>query len=280
MYLTRVKGKTVHCLDCSVRPRTITFDPTEYRFKLALLKNNYEMLYIICTSTLLGQSIIVYLQQKGFDEVCSTLKWFSDFMLIWYFFQRAELQAHTQRSLAPAFRVVVPEGPHTQHVRPSSMVIRPLRAAPAPAPSQSAPKSAPVPAPTPVGTQAPQPAGFEHILNHFLGAGGPVAPTQTNQAGVDVDLQQLLNMFLGAGAPTSAPAQPQVQKLVPFIWRRADANHIRFFQADPSNSASAFKPAPAANKSALQGARARRSHPDVACRVSAPALADHDREQE
>jgi len=65
-----VKGKTVHCLDRSARPRTITFDPTEYRFKLALLRNNYEeMLYIIRTSTLLGQSIISYLQQKGFPEV-------------------------------------------------------------------------------------------------------------------------------------------------------------------------------------------------------------------
>ncbi|KAF7351614.1 Coatomer subunit alpha [Mycena sanguinolenta] len=66
VYLTCVKGKTVHCLDRSARPRTITFDPTEYRFKLALLKNNYEeMLYIIRTSTLLGQSIIAYLHQKG-----------------------------------------------------------------------------------------------------------------------------------------------------------------------------------------------------------------------
>ncbi|KAF8884902.1 coatomer subunit alpha-2 [Gymnopilus junonius] len=70
VYLTRIKGKTAHCLDRSGRPRTITFDPTEYRFKLALLRNNYEeMLYIIKTSTLLGQSIIAYLQQKGFPEI-------------------------------------------------------------------------------------------------------------------------------------------------------------------------------------------------------------------
>ena len=70
VYLTRVKGKTVHCLDRSARPRTITIDPTEYRFKLALLRNNHEeMLYIIRTSNLLGQSIIAYLQQKGFPEV-------------------------------------------------------------------------------------------------------------------------------------------------------------------------------------------------------------------
>ncbi|KAF7798456.1 hypothetical protein EIP86_009677 [Pleurotus ostreatoroseus] len=70
VYLTRVKGKTVHCLDRSARPRTITIDPTEYRFKLALLRNNYEeMLHIIRTSNLLGQSIIAYLQQKGFPEI-------------------------------------------------------------------------------------------------------------------------------------------------------------------------------------------------------------------
>lgn len=70
VYLTRIKGKTAHCLDRSARPRTITFDPAEYRFKLALLRNNYEeMLHIIRTSTLIGQSIIAYLQQKGFPEV-------------------------------------------------------------------------------------------------------------------------------------------------------------------------------------------------------------------
>ncbi|KAI0301648.1 coatomer subunit alpha-2 [Multifurca ochricompacta] len=70
VYLTRVKGKTVHCLDRSARPRTITIDPTEYRFKLALIRNNFdEVLYLIRTSNLLGQSIIAYLQQRGFPEI-------------------------------------------------------------------------------------------------------------------------------------------------------------------------------------------------------------------
>ena len=70
MYLTKVKGKTVHCLDRSACPRTISIDPTEYRFKLALLRNNHEeMLHIIRTSKLVGQSIIAYLQQKGYPEV-------------------------------------------------------------------------------------------------------------------------------------------------------------------------------------------------------------------
>jgi hypothetical protein len=70
VYLTRVKGKVIHCLDRGARPKTIPFDPTEYRFKLALSRNNYdEMLHIIKTSNLLGQSIIAYLQQKGFPEI-------------------------------------------------------------------------------------------------------------------------------------------------------------------------------------------------------------------
>lgn len=75
VYLTRVKGKTIHCLDRAARPRTITIDPTEYRFKLALIRNNYdEVLYLIRSSNLLGQSIIAYLQQKGFPEVRKELQ--------------------------------------------------------------------------------------------------------------------------------------------------------------------------------------------------------------
>ena len=70
VYLTRVKGKIAYYWVRSARPWTITFDPTEYRFKLAVLRNNYEeILHIIRISTLLGQSIIVYLQQKGLPEV-------------------------------------------------------------------------------------------------------------------------------------------------------------------------------------------------------------------
>lgn len=70
VYLTRVKGVTVHCLDRLAKPRTITIDPTEYRFKLALARKNYdEVLQIIRTSNLVGQSIIAYLQKKGYPEI-------------------------------------------------------------------------------------------------------------------------------------------------------------------------------------------------------------------
>ena len=70
MYLTRVKGKVINCLDRSAKPKTIAIDPTEYRFKLALVRQNYdEVLHIIKTSNLVGQSIIAYLQKKGYPEI-------------------------------------------------------------------------------------------------------------------------------------------------------------------------------------------------------------------
>lgn len=70
LYLTRVKGKVIHCLDRTARPRQFTVDPTEYRFKLALIRQNYEeVLHLIKTSNLVGQSIISYLQKKGYPEI-------------------------------------------------------------------------------------------------------------------------------------------------------------------------------------------------------------------
>ncbi|EDU41438.1 coatomer subunit alpha [Pyrenophora tritici-repentis Pt-1C-BFP] len=70
VYLVRVKGRNVYCLDRAAKPKILQIDPTEYRFKLALVKRNYdEMLNIIKTSSLVGQSIISYLQKKGYPEI-------------------------------------------------------------------------------------------------------------------------------------------------------------------------------------------------------------------
>ncbi|KAJ0384179.1 hypothetical protein COL922a_008942 [Colletotrichum nupharicola] len=70
VYLVRVKGRNVYCLDRAAKPKVLHVDPTEYRFKLALVKRNYEeMLHIIQTSSLVGQSIISYLQKKGYPEI-------------------------------------------------------------------------------------------------------------------------------------------------------------------------------------------------------------------
>ncbi|KAJ9474724.1 Coatomer subunit alpha [Pseudozyma hubeiensis] len=70
VYLTRVKGKTVSCLDRLARPQNITIDPTEFRFKLALVQGKYDdVLTIIKNSNLVGQAIIAFLQKKGYPEI-------------------------------------------------------------------------------------------------------------------------------------------------------------------------------------------------------------------
>ncbi|XP_063929353.1 coatomer subunit alpha [Zophobas morio] len=70
IYITRVKGKHVFCLDRECKPRVLTIDPTEYKFKLSLIHHRYdEVLYMVKNSRLVGQAIISYLQQKGYPEV-------------------------------------------------------------------------------------------------------------------------------------------------------------------------------------------------------------------
>ncbi|KAK9461774.1 coatomer WD associated region-domain-containing protein [Lipomyces oligophaga] len=70
LYLTHVKGPIVYCLDRRGKVLKLPIDPTEYRFKKALVNKNYEeMLRIIKTSNLVGQSIISYLEKKGFPEI-------------------------------------------------------------------------------------------------------------------------------------------------------------------------------------------------------------------
>lgn len=42
IYITRVKGNSVFCLDREGRPRVLGIDPTEFKFKLALVNRKYE----------------------------------------------------------------------------------------------------------------------------------------------------------------------------------------------------------------------------------------------
>ncbi|KAI8321442.1 coatomer protein alpha subunit [Martensiomyces pterosporus] len=70
VYLVRVNGGDLHCLDREGNVSVLKIDPTEYRFKLALVHRNYEeVVSIIRNSNLVGQSIIAYLQQKGYPEI-------------------------------------------------------------------------------------------------------------------------------------------------------------------------------------------------------------------
>lgn len=48
----------------------LTIDPTEFKFKLALINRKYdEVLHMVRNAKLVGQSIIAYLQKKGYPEV-------------------------------------------------------------------------------------------------------------------------------------------------------------------------------------------------------------------
>ncbi|XP_049801148.1 coatomer subunit alpha [Schistocerca nitens] len=70
IYITRVKGNQVFCLDRECKPRVLSIDPTEFKFKLALINRRYEeVLHMVRNARLVGQSIIAYLQQKGYPEV-------------------------------------------------------------------------------------------------------------------------------------------------------------------------------------------------------------------
>ncbi|KAI3959120.1 hypothetical protein MKX01_023796 [Papaver californicum] len=70
IYMTKVSGNIIYCLDRDGKSRDIAIDPTEYVFKLALLKKKYDtVMNMIRNSQLCGQAMISYLQQKGFPEV-------------------------------------------------------------------------------------------------------------------------------------------------------------------------------------------------------------------
>ncbi|KAK3106032.1 hypothetical protein FSP39_011311 [Pinctada imbricata] len=70
IYITRIKGNSVYCLDRESRPRILGIDPTEFKFKLALVNRKYEeVLHMVRNAKLVGQSIISYLQKKGYPEV-------------------------------------------------------------------------------------------------------------------------------------------------------------------------------------------------------------------
>jgi coatomer protein complex subunit alpha (xenin) len=42
IYITKIKGNSVFCLDREVRARLLTIDPTEFKFKLALINRKYD----------------------------------------------------------------------------------------------------------------------------------------------------------------------------------------------------------------------------------------------
>uniref|UniRef100_A0A0R3S0K2 Coatomer subunit alpha n=1 Tax=Elaeophora elaphi TaxID=1147741 RepID=A0A0R3S0K2_9BILA len=70
VYVLAVRGENLYCLNREAAPVEVPIDPTEYRFKLALINRRYdEVLNMVRSANLVGQSIIAYLQKKGYPEV-------------------------------------------------------------------------------------------------------------------------------------------------------------------------------------------------------------------
>lgn len=42
IYITKIKGSNVYCLNREVKTAVLAIDPTEYQFKLALVTREYE----------------------------------------------------------------------------------------------------------------------------------------------------------------------------------------------------------------------------------------------
>lgn len=65
-----LQGSSVYCLDRECKTKVLNIDPTEFKFKLALVNHRYdEVLHMVRNAKLVGQSIISYLQKKGYPEV-------------------------------------------------------------------------------------------------------------------------------------------------------------------------------------------------------------------
>eukprot|EP00035_Acanthoeca_spectabilis_P020209 m.431665 g.431665 ORF g.431665 m.431665 type:complete len:1324 (+) comp17334_c0_seq1:16-3987(+) len=70
IYLTRVQGNQVYFLDRLCNTCVLPIENTEFKFKVALVRQHYdEVLYMVRNAKLVGQSIIAYLQRKGYPEV-------------------------------------------------------------------------------------------------------------------------------------------------------------------------------------------------------------------
>ncbi|KAJ0970559.1 hypothetical protein J5N97_018518 [Dioscorea zingiberensis] len=70
VYITKVSGSNIYCLDRDGKNHVISIDATEYIFKLSLRRKRYDhVMSMIRSSQLCGQALIAYLQQKGFPEV-------------------------------------------------------------------------------------------------------------------------------------------------------------------------------------------------------------------
>ncbi|GFH51498.1 hypothetical protein CTEN210_07974 [Chaetoceros tenuissimus] len=70
IYAQMVMKDSLFCLDREARPKIVSIDTTEAKFKLALATKKYgQVMHMVKHSRLCGRAIVGYLQSKGFPEV-------------------------------------------------------------------------------------------------------------------------------------------------------------------------------------------------------------------
>lgn len=70
VYAVEAKNNTMVVLDREARVKNIQLDGTEYLFKLALARGQFDKVFqIIKTARLCGQAVIAYLQKAGYPEI-------------------------------------------------------------------------------------------------------------------------------------------------------------------------------------------------------------------
>lgn len=70
LFLYSAEATKLYCLDRKCKPRVLSIDATEFLLKLAVVQGDYaKVLSIVKRFGLLGQSIIAYLQKKGYPQL-------------------------------------------------------------------------------------------------------------------------------------------------------------------------------------------------------------------
>ena len=70
IYITKITGESLYCLDREYKTRVLSIDISECQFKISLMKKQYgDVMRMIKSSKFCGRAIIAYLKDKGFPEV-------------------------------------------------------------------------------------------------------------------------------------------------------------------------------------------------------------------
>ncbi|CAI2316133.1 unnamed protein product [Caenorhabditis sp. 36 PRJEB53466] len=70
LYILAIRGNVLYCLNREATPVEVPIDNSDYKFKLALINKRIdEVVNMVRSANLVGQSIIGYLEKKGYPEI-------------------------------------------------------------------------------------------------------------------------------------------------------------------------------------------------------------------